>query len=441
MAEYDKPLVHGITAAGDKKPILVNADGSLIGGGGGGGSGDASAANQQTQISRLTEVRDRLPASLGAKPTNESLSVAIANNQPGVLVKNTAKKFRDDFAGTSLSGNWILVQTGAGQSVSVANSELIISSGTTTNSETIIRSVQTYTMPFKAQWIAFFSNRVSNNECYLEIVDASGQHYARWGFDNNSTTGSSAKIQTANEGNSIGTANPGTGNGLAGALTAYQVFEIDLSIDSIDFFTKNTDSSTGRGIPFCRTRQIPDPNLEYFIQIRCKNLATAPTSSINFEIDSVSVHDIEEISAEITGGRGGGANLAIPIVGAVSVNAGAIVRVTSNTSSFTETTTPLAANATFTGVSRDSQNNGNSGAGSAMDTVITAIRTDQPLTATIEESTDNVNWEPLNPSQTIPIGATKFTTRLVLRYYRLKITAGATAPTLLKAWTTASGMS
>lgn len=42
------------------------------GGGGGGGSGDASAANQTTQITRETEIRDRLGATTDAAATTDT---------------------------------------------------------------------------------------------------------------------------------------------------------------------------------------------------------------------------------------------------------------------------------------------------------------------------------------------------------------------------------
>lgn len=75
MAEYDKPLIHGVTAAGDKKPVLVNADGSLVGSGGGGGSIDISTlakeAKQDTQQTTLTSIDNRL------QTANTTL-----NNQP-----------------------------------------------------------------------------------------------------------------------------------------------------------------------------------------------------------------------------------------------------------------------------------------------------------------------------------------------------------------------
>lgn len=53
-------------------------------GSGGGGGGDASAANQTTQIGIETAIRDRLPASLGAKAASASLAVTLAADGAGV---------------------------------------------------------------------------------------------------------------------------------------------------------------------------------------------------------------------------------------------------------------------------------------------------------------------------------------------------------------------
>lgn len=72
---YDEVTIYGITVTGNKKPFLLNEDGSLIGSSSGStttgtgsstGAGDASAANQVIEIARLTEIRDKL-GSGGAK--------------------------------------------------------------------------------------------------------------------------------------------------------------------------------------------------------------------------------------------------------------------------------------------------------------------------------------------------------------------------------------
>lgn len=79
-------LMYGRKADGSAEPIAIENDGSVkvSGGAGGGGGGDASAANQLTEIARLEAVRDRLPATLGAKSAAQSLAVTLAAD--GALV-------------------------------------------------------------------------------------------------------------------------------------------------------------------------------------------------------------------------------------------------------------------------------------------------------------------------------------------------------------------
>lgn len=68
-----QPLIFGRKADGTAVPVLVNDDGAIAitGSSGGSGGGDASAANQ-------IAIRDRLPATLGAKAGAASLSAVRA---------------------------------------------------------------------------------------------------------------------------------------------------------------------------------------------------------------------------------------------------------------------------------------------------------------------------------------------------------------------------
>jgi hypothetical protein len=70
---------------------------------GGGGGGDASAANQATQIGLETSIRDRLPATLGTKPSAQALPTTPAT---GAL--------------TSISGS--VATGGTAQTLAAANS-------------------------------------------------------------------------------------------------------------------------------------------------------------------------------------------------------------------------------------------------------------------------------------------------------------------------------
>ncbi|WP_445634594.1 hypothetical protein NSTC745_06416 [Nostoc sp. DSM 114161] len=61
-----------------RKVNVVDGNGDLVSfGGGSGGGGDASATNQQTEITRLTEIRDRLPSVAASETTLQQVRDAI----------------------------------------------------------------------------------------------------------------------------------------------------------------------------------------------------------------------------------------------------------------------------------------------------------------------------------------------------------------------------
>lgn len=68
--------------------VALDGDGNLaavnisdLGGGGGGSGGDASAANQELEITILDTISDKLPASPGKKAAAGSLSVTLATSE------------------------------------------------------------------------------------------------------------------------------------------------------------------------------------------------------------------------------------------------------------------------------------------------------------------------------------------------------------------------
>ena len=68
----------------------------------------------------------------------------------GSVVDGIQLCMRDDFAGTALNNAvWEVRKTGAGQAVAVASSALTITSGTTINAETVLRTVFPMRMPFR----------------------------------------------------------------------------------------------------------------------------------------------------------------------------------------------------------------------------------------------------------------------------------------------------
>ena len=103
--------------------------------------------------------------------------------QPAVPVRPLApQRFKADFNGTYASGVnpalWTTVVTGSGQTISQAAGVLALAAGTTANSDTIIRSLTSFTNAVALKWQATLSQRIANNNFYVELVDVIGDGLA-----------------------------------------------------------------------------------------------------------------------------------------------------------------------------------------------------------------------------------------------------------------------
>ena len=282
-------------------------------------------------------------------------------------ITSMQRKFRDDFPGSALDvGNWQTVQTGSGQTITVSNSTLSIAAGTTIDAETIIRSLLAYTIPFRVMFIFMLSQRIANQEFYLEITNAAGTMLAQWLLD--------STVATSGKHNSVNADTAGTATAVTISTTAsYAIAELELFPDEVYFHSRPADNTGVRTVSAVRTRLVPDPNELYYIQIRAKNKTTAPASSTTLSVDAVTVQDIAELTAEITAGRGsmiGSQAIAVQAVGGTigtvsAVTTVAAVTTVSTVSTVTaaqihanglwylDTATNLGASATFTGTTRD----------------------------------------------------------------------------------------
>lgn len=225
------------------------------GAGGGGGGGDASAANQVIGNASLSAINTKTPALVSGKvpvdtglsqgltdaqlrasslplPTgasteakqdvgNSSLATVVSRLPPvsaAVLDQDTSaqpvrivpqSKYRTTFS-AAVANNvdnayFTLLQTGAGMSVNQTGGNLVITTGTTINSETVIRSAQGYKDAMAARWTAILSQRIVNNNFFIELVDVIGDGLA---FTINSATSVTVTIPgttftSANVGQSI----------------------------------------------------------------------------------------------------------------------------------------------------------------------------------------------------------------------------------------------
>jgi len=209
------------------------------------------------------------------------------------------KAFRDDFPGSALDADlWQVVQTGAGMTITVGSSNLTIATGTTSGSETIIKSLMTFSIPCRLQCALSISQRIANQEFYLEVIDAAGNQYARWMFDG--TTATTDKTETKN----TDTSNGPTARSSVLTTASSSIFTIDLTCDEVIFESRYNDAIVLQNAVFSHTLKIPSPNDDYFIQIRAKNTAAAG-STTNFVFDHVGMVDTNTVFCEINGGRGG----------------------------------------------------------------------------------------------------------------------------------------
>ena len=345
-------------------------------------------------------------------------------------ISSMQRKFRDDFPGSALdAGNWQTVQTGSGHTVAVSGSVLSIATGTTINTETIIRSMLTYTIPFRVMYIFMLSQRIANQEFYLEITNAAGTMLAQWLLD--------GITATSGRHNSVNAGTAGTAASVTIATTAsYAVAEIELFPDEVYFHSRGADSSAVRTLSAVRSRLVPDPNELYYIQIRARNLATAPASSTTLFVDAVTVQDIAELTAEITAGRGamvGSQAIAVQAVGGTIGTVSTVSTVTTATTlttgniqsiqtQFTDSTTALAASAAFTGTTRDITTS------PRRNRVTVRAFADQAGTLFVEQSRDSTTWRnPATHSVTVAAGETRqLTVDIVTRYWRVRYVNGAT---------------
>lgn len=350
---------------------------------------------------------------------------AIPNALNPVLIRGTKTKWRDDFNGSALnSADWETVQVGSGQSIVVSTSELRINAGTTANAQTIIRTKAKFSIPCKVSFIAFISQRIANQEFYIEVIDATGENYARLRL---SGVSSNISIPQVSNGGIAGT----DSNFVATVFSNYQILEFDIGVDEIKFCFRSPEIGTVRANTTVRNRKLPDPNKEYFIQIRAVNLASNPTTNTILYFDSISYQAIEILSAEIVGAKGSLAGSdAVTVVAATNaifpVSGGVNAAINSDGASYiAETSNNLAANGIYTAAR----------ANDGRKFLHVVVETDQTGDLYIDQGFDNITYHPFPATPCTP-GLNILTVELKMRYYRIRYINGATATTLFKINTT-----
>lgn len=367
---------------------------------------------------------------------------------PQITVDNTNALKRYEFIGDTLPQDWGIVAQGAGQTVTIANSMLSIAAGLEIGAQTVIRCSQKIRIKTYVRFIARLSQRIANQSFILELSNAAGTTFAR--YDLNGTSATTAQCQTGNNGSTNALTN-------ATVATTANFVTLDLYADTNDvvFSSVASNSNAAKAGVVSFDRFIPDPDEDYFVQIRVVNGATAPASNTTLDVDCVVIQDLTGVKVDIIRGDGTAAlaNMApvnvlacaahpvtqsgtwnVGQTGTWTVQPGNTVNTTpwlvTNRGNlfFNDSTTNLAANATFTGTSRD---------------VTIAASTLQPYgnfnaiavanqagTVRIEMSNDNSVWRRATPDTAVAANTPVILSIPVCtRYHRVVYVNGATAQT------------
>lgn len=340
---------------------------------------------------------------------------------PLITVDNTTELARYEFAGSSLPTEWNILQQGAGMTVSVASSVLSIAAGTTASAQTTIRCTNKFRIKAYVRFVVQLSQRIANQNVYLEITNEAGTTFARYDF--NGTTATTAQCQTGNQGT----------NNTAVSVTcpttaSYGTFDIYADTQDVIFSSTASNANSVKSGIASFDRLILDPDEDYFVQVRVLNGATAPASSTTVSVDAVVLQDLTGLKVDIIRGDGTASLTNATPVQVMSSATIAANTVAQNNVFYNESTTAQAASATVTGTSRDVAIA--AGTVHRYSAFNASAFADQAGTLRIECSNDNTTWRRATADTAVAANAVVYLSVPVMtRYYRVIYVNGATAQT------------
>lgn len=341
---------------------------------------------------------------------------------PQITIDNTTELARYDFGGSALPTEWNIIQQGTGMVVSVASSVLSITSGVTANDQTIIRCTNKFRIKAYARFIIQLSQRIANQNFYLEVTNDAGTTFAR--YDLNGATATSAQCQTGNNGVS------NTAVTITCPTTAsYATFDIYADSSDVVFSSVASNTNAVKSGVAAFDRLILDPDEDYYIQIRVLNGAVAPASTTTLSVDAVVLQDLTGVKVDIVRGDGTASLASAAPVQVLSAPTTAVsqsgVWTLRNNIYYNESTTAQAASATVTGTSRDTAIAASSVQPYAKFNAFAFA--DQAGTMRIEVSNDNTTWRRATVDTAVAANTPVVLTVPVLtRYHRVVYVNGAT---------------
>jgi hypothetical protein len=216
---------------------------------------------------------------------------------PLITIDNTNTLKRYDFTGSQLPTDWNILQLGQNQTVTVADSVMTIAAGTDPDAQTIVRCTQRIRIKTYVRFIMQLSQRIANQNVYLELVNAAGNTFAQYDF--NGTSATSCQFRTGNQ----GTENAPT---TVTVPTSANYASRDIYADTNDllFSSVAANSNAAKSGIASFDRNILDPEEDYFAQIRVVNGSVEPASNTNVNIDAVVLQDLTGVKVDVIRGDG-----------------------------------------------------------------------------------------------------------------------------------------
>lgn len=251
----------------------------------------------------------------GYDPDNDKIQVGTARD-----------KFRDEFFDFNTTDNWDVVQTGSGHAISVAGAAngaryLNINTGTAISTETIIQTKKSFKLPLKVAIGLSLSQRIANQEFYIELVGVGSNGNVETDVTypstslNDTKNAMSLKFSGTTATNAIAHVRGfGISELVSSAVTTVSsaatgttpnfipsgLFELNLDMEQAIWSSWAIDSLAAATGHFKRSQNLPDPSKEYKIRIRTRNLSTAPASATDIRVHFIRVLDSTRMTVDFS---------------------------------------------------------------------------------------------------------------------------------------------
>lgn len=329
-------LTVGGSDGANLRPLLLDSQGRAV---------VASSALGASSDARATDdTGDWSLVALTKRLLSKFTPVSLPDGNAVMPVTGVMKKWIDDFGGAALDtslwdafdggvypgGSAGVEANGSGIPMgtpTITNSTLVMAMGTTPLAEFHLLSKATFTIPVDV-WVAIQqSQAIANNTVNIELVEVdpvtgwpighatiAGECRNRGGAVITGTTATTYTLEATADDSPNGV---NSVNGTGGANWQSVASDVSVEFRPVAMWISAiaTDGTGGRSGMARLSRQLPDPNKLYKLRIRWRNGAVAPASSTTTTLFRVVVMDVQEMSVEVTSGRGDSAvGRAVPVV-------------------------------------------------------------------------------------------------------------------------------